>query len=97
MMRNIDMQMADAFTAQTPFKYNNTEVKVLMGEDKQVYRVEVYLHGNRIAYMDSDMRPQIDLKTLAKWPTNVTMNRLRALGFDVCRRNGKTLVDDVEI
>lgn len=95
-MSKISEQAAEAFLEMRPFKLSNTEVRVAENDEK-TYAVEMYLYGNRIAYMDSDMRPQIDLKTLAAWPTNVTIHRLRALWFDVRRRNGKTLVDGEEI
>lgn len=95
-MSKISDLAAEAFFAMHYFKSGNTEVRVVK-DSENISSVEMLLHGNRIAYMDKHMRAQIDFETLAKWPTNITINRLRALGFDVGRRNGKTLADGVEI
>lgn len=44
----------------------------------------VFLHGNRIAHRDALTRLWVaDADTLARWPTNTTRSRLRALGFTV--------------
>ena len=60
-------------------------------------RVEVYLHGNHIASVESHplsdlLTVKANIDTLFKYPTRTTLSRLRALGVDVCIRKGEVIL-----
>ena len=58
----------------------------------------VYLHGNHIADVNSrNGLVMVNQYTLARWSTNTTKSRLRALGANVSTRKGVTYLNDVAI
>lgn len=90
-MRKIEREMVAAVESLTDWSKDNTAVRTYTHDGERFWS-EVYLHGNRIATVDTlkcganVYRPHIT--NLLKWPTRTTMSRLRALGFDVCTRKG---------
>ncbi len=78
-MRKIESLIVEAFRSDRAFTGGNTEV--------QPGRT-VYLHGNRIVNCGA-----VDVDTLRTYPTNTTMSRLRALGFNVCRKDRRPYLD----
>ena len=62
-------------------------------------RSEVYLHGNHIAdyWHDCEKPLVVDERTLARWPSNTTKSRLRALGADVTTKQGYTYLAGVKL
>ena len=72
--------MRDAFIDGTPFRRDNTEVRVTD------YAVSIYLFGNKIATRYIGLGLMFDVKkpneviiTNCGWPTNTTKDRLNAL------------------
>ena len=61
--------MREAFIDGTPFRRDNTEVRVTD------YSVSIYLFGNKIAYRNEDGT----FISSCGWPTNTTKDRLNAL------------------
>lgn len=86
-MRNIDENIHSAFYGNQPYAEGNTTLTFIDGKKM------VLLHGNCI-YKENNGIAQF---TLAGWDTNVTRNRLRALGIDLERKGGKTLYKGAEI
>lgn len=76
-MRQIEEAMRAAVEARFNWCCGNTQVKV--NDNK----VEVYLHGNLI-YKKQERMARF---TLVGWNSDVTRNRLRALGVSVRCRN----------
>ena len=63
-------------------------------------RSEIYLHDNLIAeyWHDQTAAPlEVNRATLARWPSNTTKSRLRALGANVRTVKGRTLLNDEEV
>lgn len=81
-MRKIEKEMLAAVCERRNWHCDNTQVIVSL--DKS--HIEVYLHGNVIYSCDGEQ----EAFTLAGWDTDVTRNRLRALGVNLFRKNGKT-------
>jgi len=86
-MRRITEQAVEAFWNRTPFRKDNTEVRV----DGDVYML---LHGNVIAKWAPDEIGGDDLSvTLAGWPTPTTRERLNGIlgseGCAVFQRDGE--------
>jgi len=77
-MREIDKQIATAVEKKKPTCYGNTCVTIERGD------VYVYLHGHLI-YKDVK---GVKSFTLAGWDTDVTRNRLNALGCDISHKKG---------
>jgi hypothetical protein len=56
----------------------------------------VRLHSNHIATYDhTNAILLVNRETLAKYPTNTTKSRLRALGANVKTKQGKTYLDGI--
>ena len=92
-MRLIEQQMNIAIHAGNDWSRDNTSV-VHYGSSC----VCIYLHGHNIAnYNRKNDTLQINLDTLAQWPTATTKSRLRALGVNVYTRKGITYVNDKEV
>lgn len=70
-MRKLEREMLGALKEGRAWRGANTSVTA---------DGTVYLHGNRIAYMQ-DGQLAADLATFAQWPTVTTRSRLRALGL----------------
>ena len=81
-MRKIDREMLAAVCERENWKCSNTQVVV--SSDKNI--VKVFLHDNLIY----ECKGVEEAFTLAGWDTDVTRNRLRALGVNLFRKNGKT-------
>lgn len=79
-MRKIGKEMCAAVKERRNWSCSNTAVVV----DNNV--VQVILHGS-IIY---ECRGTEEAFTLAGWDTDVTRNRLRALGVNLIRKNGRT-------
>lgn len=79
-MQKITQLMRDAFIDGTPFRRDNTEVRVTD------YSVSIYLFGNKIAsrrhglglLFDVAKPNELEISTCG-WPTNTTKDRLNAL------------------
>ena len=92
-MRLIERQMNIAIHSGNDWSRNNTSV-VHYG----CSCVCIYLNGHNIAnYNRKNDTLQINLDTLAQWPTVTTKSRLRALGVNVYTRKGITYVNDKEV
>lgn len=78
-MRKIEQRMVEAINAHDFWKEGNTMVHP---------SGDVYLHGNHIAHV-VDGAAEVNTYTLARWPTNTTLSRLRALKVDVSRKAGR--------
>ena len=88
-MRKIETEMNRAINQGRNWSSANTTVHV---EPTNGWRY-VYLHGHHIATVDTSTEVDPNLETLARWPTNTTKSRLRALGVDVYTKAGTTYVN----
>ena len=80
-MRKIEKEMLAAVCEHRNWNCGNT---IVTCENNVVC---VYLHGNLI--YEDDMDERRESFTLAGWNTPTTRSRLRALGADICQKNGK--------
>lgn len=79
-MRKIEKAMCLAIGQRKTWKDVNTSVEYQNGIDC----ARVYLHGNHIGtFIYSLNQFNVNMTTLAKWPTRTTKSRLRALGANV--------------
>ena len=85
-MRKIEQQMLAAVRSNCTFGGGNTTVCV------NGQHLQVLLHGHEIASGPVGALT-VNLDTLRDWPTNTTMSRLRALGFNVYRKGGVPMLD----
>lgn len=87
-MRKIDELTAKFFLAKSPFKTNNTQVKVTGGQ------AQLYLHGHLIATLSGKMLSIC----LAGFTTQTTCARLNALpNVSIKIKNGKVYNNGEEI
>jgi hypothetical protein len=92
-MRKIEKDMMDAINNCRTWHGANTSVSSI--DD---VNCAVFLHGNHIADVNSRTGlVMVNKYTLAKWPTNTTKSRLRALGANVTTKNGSTFLDGIAI
>jgi hypothetical protein len=92
-MRVIEKQMLSAINAHKDWESANTSVSCI--DD---VNVAVYLYGNHIADVNSRTGfVMVNKQTLAKWPSNTTKSRLRALGVRVTTKNYTTYLNDEEV
>jgi hypothetical protein len=102
-MRKIEQQMLNAIHAKTEkWISDNTAVFYISANESgnpHGSRSEIYLHGNLIAeyWHDAGTPLEVDTVTLARWSTNTTKSRLRALGANVSTRKGVTYLNNVAI
>ena len=92
-MRKIEKEMNTAIRHHENWSKANTTVYIMPDS----LRARVHLHGHHIATVSTDGTVEVNLETLANWPTNTTKSRLRALGVDVYTRNHTTYVDGVPV
>ena len=83
-MRSIEQQMNSAIAARKDWQLDNTVLK--RGEGLS----SVFLYGHQIAIVLDNGDIHVNRAVLERWPTNTTMSRLRALGVNVCRKDGAT-------
>ena len=88
-MRQIEKQMIAAINRNENWALANTMVTYLREDDTS----RVYLQGHLIATVDDFGIARPVLSTLIARPTRPTLNRLRALGIDVCTRKGDIYID----
>ena len=81
-MRIIERQMLAAILDHKDWKCGNTRVQVtyFAHTDKPIQRVNVYLHGNRIAQITHDTVSICD----CGWQTTTTKSRLNAILRELC-------------
>jgi hypothetical protein len=92
-MRKIEQQMLNAISTRKSWQGGNTTVSIRPDE-----YMSVYLHGNHIADVNSNSGlVLVNTDTLARWSTNTTKSRLRALGANVSTRKGVTYLNNVAI
>ena len=93
-MRVIESKMLRAINSRNNFALDNTSVHYIKDCDYS----EVYLHGHMIAikYHNTD-KTEVNIRTLANWPTRTTKSRLRALGANVTTKKGVTYLDGVAV
>jgi len=101
-MRKIELGMLAAIFSKAD-KWVDTNTGVYLEEAGNPYgsRSEIYLYGNHIAdYWHGDgVLPldspnlDVDMYTLARWPSMTTKSRLRALGADVSTIKGVTYLN----
>jgi hypothetical protein len=102
-MRKIEQQMLTAIHNKTEkWISDNTAVFYISANESGNpfgSRSEIYLHGNLIAeYWHDEKAPlAVNRNTLARWSTNTTKSRLRALGANVTTRKGVTYLNDSAI
>jgi len=98
-MRQIEEQMVDAIENGRNWQSGNTGVRI--HPSNYAHWADVYLHGNHIAEVfcgaSGHRTVDVNVDTLAEYPTRTTMSRLRALGADVCTRKGKVYLNDREV
>lgn len=87
-MRKIEKTMCLAIGQKKSWREANTEVVYqpeLSTPDRAcIEHAKVFLHGNHIGtFVYSLNRFDVNMMTLAKWPTRTTKSRLRALGAKV--------------
>ena len=87
-MRKIEQQMCMAIGQKRDWKDANTEViyqpEVSTTERACIEYAKVFLHNNHIGtFIYSMNKFEVNMSTLAKWPTRTTKSRLRALGASV--------------
>ena len=92
-MRKIEKEMNTAIRHHENWSKANTRVYIMPDS----LRARVHLHGHHIATVSTDGTVEVNLETLANWPTMTTKSRLRALGVDVYTRNHTTYVDGVPV
>ena len=96
-MRKIESMMIEAIKNKKSKTIDNTRVEYLPEVSTTTHsRIEyakIYLHGNHIASYAYDLdRFDYNPVTLANWPSRTTKSRLRALGFQVVTKKGRTYV-----
>lgn len=100
-MRKIEQAMNNAIRAKKDLNQGNTAVYFLGARETgnpHGSRSEVFLHGNHIAdYWHETGTLEVDSRTLARYPTNTTKSRLRALGANVATKRGVTYLDGVQV
>ena len=89
-MRQIEKKMIDAIKQGRNFTLDNTHVKI------DANTAHVFLHGNHIASVVND-NVMVNRDTLRKYPTNTTKSRLRALGVNICTKQGVIFIDGKEV
>jgi len=92
-MRKVEEQMWEAINnLEGWWQGSNTTVSRFGTNSK------VCLHGHHIATVDVITgEVTVNKTTLRDYPTVTTKSRLRALGVDVCTKNGITYLDGEEI
>lgn len=91
-MRKIEQEMWNAINQGYDWCKDNTQVT------HEGDTANVYLHGHHIAIVHSFTGALVvNAQTLAKWPTNTTKSRLRALGANVTTKKGVTYLDGEEV
>ena len=80
-MKKIEEKMIQAIINGKNFKQSNTEVKVF---DKHI---DVLLHGNRIAHIDTTKKPYKMTVDNCGWYSVTTKSRLNALGCRIVQHN----------
>ena len=102
-MRKIENAMIQAVYAKRDWWLDNTAVFYISANESgnpHGSRSEIYLHDNLIAeyWHDQTAAPlEVNRATLARWPSNTTKSRLRALGANVRTVKGRTLLNDEEV
>ena len=81
-MRKIEQQMLDAIRERKDWKSSNTEVTAVYFRhgERNIERVNVYLHGNPIAQITHDLVTICD----CGWQTPTTKSRLNAILHYLC-------------
>ena len=82
-MRKIEKEMLQAVLTGSNWSKDNTSVSFSNNGNGLVS-----LHGNIIAYVDTQTNIEPDLNTLKRWPTVTTKSRLRALGLNIETKKG---------
>jgi len=90
-MRKIEQQMVNAIKSHTSFSSGNTQVSI------DANTAHVFLHGNHIASVVNNNKVMLNLNTLKQYPTNTTKSRLRALGVNICTKQGVIFIDGKEV
>ena len=87
-MNKIEQAMSRAVHCQQNWAGGNTSV-VFSDSLPKGYAGEVFLHGNRIAWILTNGELEADRDTMRKWQTRTTASRMRALGFQAYFKNGR--------
>ena len=97
-MRKIERLMLATITKKKSKSFDNTCVQYLCELDEtmqsRIEHAKIFLHGHHIAtysYATDEMFHNPE--TLARYPTQTTKSRLRALGINVYTKNWVTYVD----
>lgn len=96
-MRKIEHEMICAIKMRK--NWNKGNMSVIYDAEQchaEEIKAKIYLHGNHIANYFYTKPLEVNLATLAKWPTPTTKSRLRALGANVSTKKGRTYLDNVE-
>lgn len=97
-MRVIEQEMVNAIKSGNNWAKGNTSFIVSASHPASSFTAEVFLHGNRIAWVSGAERYiTTDIETLREYPTVTTKSRLRALGVNVCTKQGITYLNDERI
>lgn len=85
-MRKIEQKMLAAIERRKDWSEGNTRVEI------NGSTARVFLFNNLIAIVAKHQPIPIE-ETVRRWPTYTTISRLNALGIDVCKRQGKIILD----
>ena len=93
-MRKLEQKMVAALNNAENFNGSNTTVLY----DKNSNQSSILLHGHLIAeYNHARGAVYANIETLARYPTNTTKSRLRALGVNVYTKKGVTYLNDIAV
>ena len=90
-MSRIEEEMVDAIKSHNSFSKGHTTVHI------DANTAHVFLHGNHIASVVNHGKVMVNLHTLKEYSTNTTKSRLRALGVDICTKQGVIFINGKEI
>ena len=94
-MRKIEQEMIHAIKMRKNLNKGNMSVSY-EGEGNDT-KAKIFLHGNHIANYFYTKPLEVNLSTLARWPTPTTKSRLRALGAHVTTKKGQTFLDGIAV
>jgi len=97
-MRKIEHKMIDAIASLKESRkfgetrsFGNTQI------ERRDNHSAVYLHCNHLANVFDDGKVSVNVQTLATWPTNTTISRLRALGVDAARKRYGAFLNGIPV
>ena len=96
-MRKIEIEMLAAVRFHANWSSGNTTVVRHRIPESGATVPRVYLHGNHIADVPVVGPVLVNIETLRRWPTSLTVSRLKALGANVSFQGGLLYIDGVRV